>query len=314
MSSSTKSRIFAAVVLVATIGAAVVWIRGGGGPEPADGPDSAGPDLSGLVFPPFVLDVETLAPIWDAERADLPPLDEASVALLDAWHRDNFATGVSARGLFEGDPAPIRQALEQRRREWAALRTAEDFRRLGWHAYASFEEALTGLLRMANTTGTRLDDLLADPLQPDVHAYYEACGDFLLGAMQHGIVGPVGELHVQPELILVMFRYRWMHEGSETFPTETPLPGPELREFLRWRVENAELSPAARLALISRYEREFGFTAYPAAFARAVTHARGGESERALASLREALAEAPDNELVAEAARRAGIFAGAGGR
>lgn len=294
----------AIVAVLAVLLGAALWIARGSGTT-APTPDGSGAmdaaSVLDLDFPPFVLDVDALAPTWDAERDSLRELEQVDAELLAAWQRQNYATGVAARDLFEGDAALLRSDFEARRRAWAAMRTADEYLALGWEAYGRFESALTELLRFARMTDTPLADALGDPLLPVVHAYYESCGDFLDGAMQFGLVGPTGELNVQPELILVMFRYRWMWDASEIWPAENALPGLELREFLRWRIEDAALSPDARLALIERYTSEFGFERYPVEFARAVAHAKSGNAEAALDALRAARGASPDNPIVIDA-------------
>lgn len=290
------------VAALAVIGALALWVargtNGGVAPTPAAELTEAGP----VDFPPFILPLDALTPTWDAERAAATEPDAAGAALIDALHRDNYATGVGARGLFEGDASMLRADLDARRRAWTSGRTIEDYRHLSWAAYAPFESALTELLRMAQTTHTPLEELLADPLLTQSHAYYEGCGDFLDAALQYGIVGATGELNVQPEMILIFFRQRWAWSAREIWPIDQILPGLEQQAMMRWRIEDGGLALEARLALIRRFDTEHGFTAYPASFARAVAYADAGDMTAAQREITTALSEAPDNVWVQGAA------------
>lgn len=302
----------AVLVLFVAVAATFVWVwRGSGGPTPAgsaangDTPAAVAPGP--IDFPPYTPNADALVVAWDRERAEPLPMDDATSALLDAWHRDNFATGVGARGLFEGDAGALRSDFERRLRDWTAVRDPSDFLRLSWVAYERFEAATTELLLFTRTTDSSLESLLGDPLLTQVHAYYESGGAFLDGAVEAGLVTDGGELNAPPELLVVLFRYNWVWRAQAIYPVERTLPGPDLREFTRWRLEDAGLPLERRLDLISTYEQQFGFTDYPAAFARAVAYADAGQPDDARAALAEALEAAPDNTAVAGAAATMGL-------
>ena len=311
---------FGLAIVAALLGAVGYWVWSGSGtPVPVPGATGgsgevavapSGPEgAMELEFPEFRLDTAPLVEAWDAERAVPFEGSDAEASLLDAWHRANFAEGLSARGLFEGDLGALVSDLDRQRREWSQLKTSEQWLRLGWEAFRSFERGLGDLLRLAETTDTDLNALLDDPIQPIVHQYYEACGGFLENALAFGMVGPTGEMHVQPELFVLLFRYRWAWQAQDTYPTTTSLPSRELAAFTRWRFEDAQMDFQARMRLIHQYEREYGFDglAYPIEYALAVALAKGGQDERARESLVAALAADPENEIVRAAAARLGL-------
>ena len=116
--------------------------------------------------------------------------------------------------------------------------------------------------------------------------------------MRLGLVGERGELAVRPELVLVLFRAKWFRDIDDLHAMERTMPGPELREYRRWLIEDAGLPFDARLRAIDDFEATFGFRRFPVAFAQAVAHHDAGDLEAAVAALAEADRVAPDNPIV----------------
>lgn len=275
--------------------------------------DGASPEGAAIIdFPPFVLPVDELNAIWAAERESAVAADDEARALIDAMRRVDFATALMSRGLFEGDLEALRTAYDDERRRWAHVRTGEEFLSLGWTAHQSFEAALREILRLASTTDTQLDDLLKNPLEPTVHAYYESCGAFLDHALRFNFVGPTGEVLIQPEFFTLLFRRMWVMRMRDQWMPETVLPGLELREFLRWQLEHAEVALPARLNLIEEFELEHGFTDYPASYARAVAHVLADDPDTARAILESAVAEGESHPLVVDGIARLEAVEGSG--
>ncbi len=258
------------------------------------------PDLGGeeLDFPGFELPVHDLTTLWEAEKRNSADTRPDSLGLLEAIRRVNFAHGLTNQGMFEGDVEALEEDLHDRRHRWAEFRTGGDFLHLGWQAQARFENDLRQLLRLANTTDTRLDDLLANPLDSTIHAYFESCGDFLDHARAFGLIGPTGQVLVQPEFFTLLFRRMWANRMSDHWVPDTVLPAIESEEFLRWRVEDGGLELAERLRLIDRFETEFGYDDYPADFARAVVYAQADDTASAREAMLSASVADPTNPLV----------------
>lgn len=311
------SKSIAGFVVAGVLIAGLVWVF-----APRDqGPDPLAPDTEIPIpvfdadgplvdFPPFLLPVEDLRATWEAERAALGSIDDASRSLIDSGRRVNFAQGLMARSLFEGDFDALRDAHNAERRAWAEFKTGEDFLALGWTAHDAFEDALREVLRLASTTDTALDDLLRNPLDPTIHAYYEACGDFLDHAMRFELVGPNGQVWVQPEFYTLLFRRMWVNHMRDHWMPDAVLPGLESREFLRWQLEHGEVALAARLNLIEEFEEEHGFTEYPVSFARAVAHVLADDNSGAREILDAAVESGETHPLILDAVER---LAGADG-
>ncbi|MFT6400293.1 MAG: hypothetical protein ACJAYU_005064, partial [Bradymonadia bacterium] len=159
-----------------------------------------------LDFPPFELPVNALSTEWEIEKRNSADTRPDSMGLLEAVRRVNFAHGLTNQGMFEGDVEALEQDFHDRRHRWAEFRSGAEFLHLGWQAHARFETALRELLRLANTTDTRIEDILRNPLDPTVHSYFESCGDFLEHANAFGLIGSTGEVFVQPEFFTLLFR------------------------------------------------------------------------------------------------------------
>jgi hypothetical protein len=292
------------VLAGAAVVAGLIWVfmpRDAYGP-PVE-PDTAGSPLF-LDFPPFLLPVDELESVWALERAALTPLDEASTELMSAVRRVSFAQGLLARSLFDGNLEELEDAYNAERRSWSEFRTGDDFLALGWAAHDSFEDALREVLRLASTTDTPLDDLLSNPLDPTIHAYYESCGDFLDIAETFGLVGPLGDLLVEPQFFTLLFRRMWATRMADHWSLDTYLPAIEGREFLRWRIEQGQVEASARLRMIEQFETEHGFTEYPVEFARAVALAEGGDLASARSVLDQGNAQDSPHPIIAEALQR----------
>ena len=257
-----------------------------------------------LDFPPFLLPVDELEATWDAERASLSALDDASRQFLNSVRRVSFGQGLLARSLFEGNLEELEDAYNTDRRAWAQFRTGEDFLALGWAAHGSFEDSLREVLRLASTTDTPLDALLGNPLDPTIHGYYEACGDFLDHAINFGLVGPEGDVLIEPQFFTVLFRRMWANRMADHWPPDSYLPAIEGREFLRWQIEQGQVAAVARLRMIDQFETEHGFTQYPVVFAQAVVHAQADDLAGARAALESATAEDAAHPLVVDALTR----------
>lgn len=272
----------AIIVLIAVVVGALAWWVWRGGDEESHTGDVAGPDaLEDLDFPPFALDTARLHARWESEREGLEDPDEALRDYLDAWHQHNFAIGLSRRDLFEGDVGELSRRLERARLDAAAVRAPEELLAMSWHAHASFTSALDALLAKSREAGTPVETLLDAPVDAVVHAAFEACGDFIEGALEAGIITSDGRLTIPPELVTIMFRHRWMLDFADRVALEAVIPADEQRALARWRIEDAGLPLESRLEAIARFEADHGFSHYTASFARAVAYADAGQPERA---------------------------------
>jgi hypothetical protein len=272
----------AIIALLALVVGGLAWWVWSGGDQEDPSADVTGPDsLEDLDFPPYALDASQLHARWESEREGLGEPNEALTSYLDAWHQHNFAIGLSRRDLFDGDVGELSRRLERARQEAAAVRAPAELLAMSWHAHASFTSALDALLAKARESGVPLEDLLDSPVDTVVHAAFEACGDFIEGALDAGVITSNGRLTVPPELVTIMFRHRWMLDFADRVALEAVIPADEQRALARWRIEDAGLALEARLEAIARFDADYGFSEYPPSFARAVAYADAGQLERA---------------------------------
>ncbi|MCB9506631.1 MAG: hypothetical protein H6697_03065 [Myxococcales bacterium] len=291
-----------AAALAALVGFAARWVWTGhvvadGDPLPDEvlaiaAPDDAGSAASALpAFGPFEVSPE-IRSAWDVERAAPAPDGDEARALIDAWQQLNFAEGLSARALFQGDVESVRAALVTRRTEWIAANGAEAYLRLGWTASRRFATGLDGLLTAARG-GTPVRALLEQPLRPEVHAYYEGCGGFMEQALASGLVTDAGELRSTPDALALLFRVKWLADAGAALVAD-PLPPAERAEYQRWRIETLRSAPVdRRLRWLDEYlESHDAVGALSPAAARAAIYAEAGDLDAARAAL--ARAGTPD--------------------
>lgn len=279
-----------------------LWVVYGGTDREDDGDGGFHP-LPGAIppamdFAPFELaDSEVLA-TWTLEMEGSGAPSAADEELLALWHAANFVAAMRARNLLvdEGSTAAeTDQAYRESLRRWVSARGPEAYRRLGWTAWNRFDAALGALLDAATERGTTPRLVLENPVDPVSHAFFEAAGDFLDQGMRLGLLDPSGTPIVSRDVMVLVFRYRWLSAARDAFPIERLLPGPEYREFLRWRIEDARgITVEDRLRHIDDYVGRFGeFPTYPADFARAVAWFMVGNAAEAQTALERAIVVDP---------------------
>lgn len=267
--------------------AVLLWIVFGGSPDQASvvtegsGVASGSGVVPALAFAPFTVAPEVVA-TWPADPGALhADLSDDERALLDAWQRANVVRALQARDLFEGDAEGVLLGWE------AAVRRADQggadasIDRVGWAAYAVFEDALSELLRKAEMTQTPVTTLLSDPTDITAQQAYEGCGDFVDFALEQQLIGANGERLASEEVLALVFRYRWMQAFTGRLPIDQRVPGGTLREFRRWRIEDAVLPLEDRLRLMDAYADTYWLSPNERRRARAVAYAESGDLERA---------------------------------
>lgn len=278
----TRTTVAAALLAVGAIGVLAWVVLGGPQPEPVDGAATASDRAdAALSFDPFVVAPAVVA-TWPEDVAAIHiTLDDDERSLLEAWQRANVVRALQARDLFEGEADEVLQAWTSaihRADQEAMDRTVE---RVGWAAFAVFRDALTELLRKAQLTQTPLPVLLSDPTDITAQQAYEGCGDFIDFALEQGLIGLHGERLADDATLTLVFRYRWLQAFTGRLPIDQRMPGEELREFRRWRLEDAKVPLDARLRFIDAYGDSYGWTDAERRHARAIAYAEAGDLTRA---------------------------------
>lgn len=283
-------------LFLGALAVAIAWAVFGGTQRttPAIAPTVQGNGtVADLAFPDFTFDRDGLREAWATERAALPSPDPLA-DLLDDFYLLNRANALATIGVAPEGSGVDAEAWH----ESAVMRTRlagfDVWRAAGWSAWDRFERALRAFLEYSASTGVSPPELVLHTDDPIVREYLLACGDFLDVARLLGIVDAEGALHAPPEILTLLFRYRWFSTTSAFVPIEEALSRAERETFFRWRIEAASEVPiTTRLEWISRHERDFGFSSYPVDFARAVAWHDAGDDARARQALDDAIAADP---------------------
>jgi uncharacterized protein YdhG (YjbR/CyaY superfamily) len=303
--ASGRTFVVLSVVSAALVCAALaVWVVFGGNrpssPPTAPLASTAAPPIVGnqLDFAPFALHAPAVSASWAAEREGSAELDAAATEILGLWRAANFVAAMTSRNLLadEGSAAAeTDRVYRDELRRWVSARGPEAYRDLSWPAWEMFAGALDALVAAAAARNTTPLEVLENPVDPVSHEFFEAAGDFTEQALRIGLIDADGRPLVERDVMMLVFRYRWFAAARAAFPIEQLMPGPEYREFLRWRIEDGRGIPLdARLRFIDDYVASFGaFPGYPADFARAVAYFNAGDTARAGALVASAAAIDP---------------------
>lgn len=300
MSTMTAGR-WVASATVGLFAAGLAWWVAAGGEDRPFSPGSAADVMTAAsplaTFPPLELPSEAFEASWATERNALGTLTPGDEELLASWYAVQLVTALSAVERFDGDGESLQREHEFLVTEYVRTRGVARFRALGHVAWDRFATTLLALLERSPDHGG-VEALLQNPLDPVVHAHLEAGGDFARQGLRTGMLSDDGSLHLPPALLRVVFRFGWLSQLRSTFPLEQTMPGPELRVFYRWRIEQAENLPIeTRLRWLDEYMTMFGSLGeHPAAYWRAVLLTREGREAEAQALLRTLAAAEPRYE------------------
>lgn len=223
-------------------GSAPAHLRGGASSE----------DL--LELPPFRFDVERLETEWSRERAEAPELElgEGERQLLESLYELNRRL---ARGaLRTGEIQQLSDDFSGQVSDYIARHGVASYRQLGWTAVEAFQTSLRDALERADESGTRPTELVSGSGQGADWQIELArqLANFLTIAESSGLIDADGRLRYAPQLLTVLFRFRWFGFAQSYANTDLMTPY-EQEVFWRWRIEAAENVPLAqRLAMIDQ--------------------------------------------------------------
>lgn len=252
------------VGLIAAVAGSVWWATSdNGGPGvPADeasgqpeatAATAALPAPSG--FPTIARFVEPLRGVFagQPERVASTAI-ETQLGLVSTYWAANGSEAMSS--VIAGSTPAVRFDVEAA--SYITEYGIDAYRDAAWLAWPKFERELRALLERAAAEGRTVSSLVADPAEPSVQGYFEACGDFHGFALSSGLITEQGALTVPPEIVTALFLYRWNNLVSQIVPVEQSLSPVVLQAVLRWRIEVAQgLTPARRLQFASDYASMF---------------------------------------------------------
>jgi hypothetical protein len=249
------------VGLIAAVAGSVWWATSDDGASEVPAADASGqaevtaalPAPSG--FPSIARFVEPLRGIFDgqSERVAGAAID-TQLGLVSTYWAANGSEAMSS--VIPGSTPAVRFDVEAA--TYITEYGIDAYRDAAWLAWPKFERELRGLLERATAEGRTVSSLLADPSDPSVQGYFEACGDFHLLALSTGLITEQGALTVPPEIVTALFLYRWNNLVSQIVPVEQSLAPVVLQAVLRWRIEVAQgLTPARRLQFAADYASMF---------------------------------------------------------